>query len=474
MSEVTLSHFTRPDIPRALARFTTTAMNRTSFFFIAPTLALVTALSAPLLPAANAAPQLGQSAGFTEAFQPDFSDRDMDLIVETLELEDWQRTIVESLLADYKNDFRVGVDGLKDKLKAKGEEIKAGGDRNAMGIIMGPIGEWSREKAMLGHRFLDNLRGQLSESQAARWDALERAMRREKELPRGVLSGESVNLIAIARESTVSAESSDRSKDVLEEYSGALDDALRARASQLAQSQPIIQEAMVAQDWGRGLTQLEAIVARRVALRDVQDRYIDAIAAALGSAGPDFKERALRAAYPQAYRPSPMVPYFAAARALAGLSPEQITAIDSIEREYVVAYADLENRWANGMRMHEPKAQLADVRVRMAAATGDVAKPDPDPYRAFRDERERMNEKAREDVAKVVGDALAQQLPGGAEKAKADRAGSATVLKDGSDRGSFGKSGDRATRGKGALREASKDAPSLAEPSPVTAPSTAE
>ena len=448
-------------------------MNRT-FCLVAPIVALVTASSAPLLPAANAAPQLGQSAGFTEAFQPDFSDRDMDLIVETLELEDWQRTIVESLLADYKNDFRVGVDGLKDKLKAKGEEIKAGGDRNAMGIIMGPIGEWSREKAMLGQRFLDNLRGQLSESQAARWDALERAMRREKELPRGVLSGESVNLIVIARDSGVTGDSDDRTKAVVEEYSIALDDALRARASQLAQSQPLIQEAMVAQDWGKGLTQLEAIVARRVALRDVQDRYIDVIATALGSAGPDFKERALRAAYPQAYRPSPMVPYFAAARALAGLSPEQVTAIDSIEREYVVAYADLENRWANGMRMHEPKAQLADVRVRMAAATGDVAKPDPDPYRAFRDERERMNEKARADVAKVVGDDLAQQLPGGAEKAKADRAASAAASKEGSDRGSFGKSGDRAIRGKGGLREGSKDAPPLAEPPPSTSPSTAE
>jgi hypothetical protein len=434
---------------------------------VAPIAALTILSSPSLVCSAGAAPQLGQSAGFTEAFQPDFLARDMDLIVDTLELEDWQRTILESLLADYQNDFRVGVDGLKDKLKAKGEEIKAGGDRNAMGIIMGPIGDWSREKAMLRQRFLDNLRGQLSESQAARWDALERAMLREKELPRGVLSGESLNLIVIARDVTLTPELSDQSKVVIEEYSVALDEALRARASQLAQSQPIIQDAMVAQDWGRGLTQLEAIVARRVALRDLQDRYIEAIAASLGTAGADFRERALRAAYAQAYRPSPLIPYFASARAIAGVTPEQVSAIDSIEAAYVVAYADLENRWAATMRSHEPKAQLADVKVRIAAATGDGAKPDPDPYRALRDERERMNEKARRDVADVLGPELAMQLPGAVDKAKADRAAQS---KGGEDSDSVKTSSERAPRVKGGVRDGSKDVPERANSGSSTSP----
>jgi hypothetical protein len=447
-------------------------MNRL-FRLALPTLAIALVPSLSMGHSAGAAPQLGQSAGFTEAFQADFLARDMDLIVETLELEEWQRTILESLLADYQNDFRIGVDGLKDKLKAKGEEIKAGGDRNAMGIIMGPIGEWTREKAMLRQRFLDNLRGQLSESQAARWDALERAMLREKELPRGVLSGESLNLIVIAREATLTPEAAEQSKVVLEEYSVALDDALRARASQLAQSQPIIQESMVDQNWGKGLTQLEAIVARRVALRDLQDRYIEAIAASLGSAGADFRERALRAAFPQAYRPSPMIPYFAAARALAGVTPEQVSAIDAVEAAYVVAYADLENRWAAGMRTHEPKAQLADVRLRMAAASGEGVKPDPDPYRTFRDERERMNEKARQDVADILGAELALQLPGAAEKAKADRA--SMMPTKGGEGSPIGKSsGERGSRSKGELREAGKETPQRANQRPATSPATAE
>lgn len=446
-------------------------MNRLSCI-AAPLVALATIAANPSGPHALGAPQLGQSAGFTEAFQPDFLARDMSLIVETLELEDWQRTILESLLADYQNDFRVGVDGLKDKLKEKGEEIKAGGERNAMGIIMGPIGDWTREKAMLRQRFLDNLRGQLSESQAARWDALDRAMLREKELPRGVLSGESINLIVIARDVALTPDIRDRSKVVLEEYSVSLDEALRARAAQLAQSQPLIQDAMVNQDWRAGLMQLEAIVARRIALRDVQDRYIDAIAASLGTAGADFRERALRNAYALAYRPSPMIPYFASARALPGLSAGQVSAIDAVEAAYVVAYADLENRWADGMRMHEPKAQVADVKVRIAAATGDVPKPDPDPYRAFRDERERMNQQARDDVEAIVGPDLAVQLPGGAEKAKGERL--ALPPKGGDDRGIGKSAAEKEARSKGELREAAKGGVQSGGQRPDTSPATAE
>ncbi|MBU3729563.1 MAG: hypothetical protein FGM37_10015 [Phycisphaerales bacterium] len=441
---------------------------------VAPAAALALLLSPALVRPANAAPQLGQSAGFTEAFQPDFLARDMDLIVETLELEEWQRTILQSLLDDYQNDFRIGVDGLKDKLKAKGEEIKASGSRDAMGIIMGPIGEWSREKAMLKQRFLDNLRGQLSESQAARWDALDRAMLRDKELPRGVLSGESINLIAIARDMTISPEVADGSKPVLEEYSVALDEALRARASQMAQSQPIIQEAMVAQDWRKGLVQIEAIVARRVALRDVQDRYIDAIAAALGTAGADFRERALRTAYPQAYRPSPLIQFFASARALPGVTPEQLSALDAIEAAYVVSHVDLESRWAAAMRLHEPKAQLLDVQLRAAAAGGaEIAKPDSDPYRGLREERDRMNQKAHEDVAKVLGPELAELLPGGGDKARAERA--AAARKDGSDESDgLGKSAGAKQRMKPEARDSGKEAVERSVRRPATSPGSSE
>lgn len=439
---------------------------------------LASALAAGLAGAAGsavAAPQLGKSAGFAEAFQPDFLARDMDLIVEVLELEDWQRTIVESLLADYQNDFRVGVDGVKDKLKSKGDQIKASGDGNAMGVIMGPISEWSQEKRVLRQRFLDNLRGQLSESQAARWDALERAMLREKELPRGELSGESVNLIALARDVEISPDIAERTKPLMEEYSVALDGALKARASQVAQSTPLIQDALVRQDWNGGLLQVEAIVARRVALRDLQDEYVQKFAAALGPAGADFRERAQRAGYPEAYRPSPMIQWFAAARALPGVSPEQAAGIDSIEAKYVVDYADIENRWAAAIRTEEPKRQVADIRARAAAATGQGEKPNADPYKPLRDERDRLAEAARTAVADLLGQELAMQLPG-ADKGRGERAAKEMPSKDGADGAGYGKrSPDRDARTKGSLRETSqKGLVPRGSERPATAPSGAE
>jgi hypothetical protein len=112
------------------------------------------------------------------------------------------------------------------------------------------------------------------------------------------------------------------------------------------------------------------------------------------------------------------------------------------------------------------------VRLRMAAASGEGVKPDPDPYRMFRDERERMNERARQDVADILGAELAMQLPGAAEKAKADRASMMPAKGEGSPIGKS--SSERGKGGKGELREAGKETPQRANQRPATSPSTAE
>lgn len=162
-------------------------------------LTLCLVLGASVLPTVPAHAQLGMQAGFVEAFQPDFLHRDMDLFRQYLLLEEWQQPIVESLLKDYLADFKIGTDGLRDTMKNMKDQIIAAGDQGAIGVIMGPIDRWIEEKARLKGRFVDNLRSQLSEEQMNHWVDLERAMRREKELPRGELSGEAIDLSLISR-----------------------------------------------------------------------------------------------------------------------------------------------------------------------------------------------------------------------------------------------------------------------------------
>ena len=155
------------------------------------------------LSAPPAQAQLGLQAGFVEAFQPDYMNRDITLFVDFLILEDWQVPTVETLMKDYSDDFKVGCDGLRDEMKGMKDQIINAGDQGAMGVIMLPINKWIQEKARLKQRFVENLRSVLSDEQQERWPKLERAMRREKELPRGLLSGESVDLRQVSRECEV-------------------------------------------------------------------------------------------------------------------------------------------------------------------------------------------------------------------------------------------------------------------------------
>lgn len=361
--------------------------------------------------------QMGLQAGFVEAFQPDYLKRDMTLFVDYLALEEWQQPTVESLLADYSSDFTVGVDGLRDRMKGMKDQILGAGEQGAIAVIMKPISEWSHEKARLKQRFIDNLRSVLSDEQQARWPQLERAMRREKELPRGVLSGESLDLRQVSRDCEIPPETMLAAKEVLEQYEVALDAALVARSAQMATSQEKIKDAMVAQDFATGLTQLEMIVAKRVALRDLQEQSIELIATAYGAPwGPTFRTRAFAAAYPMVFRPSPMIAYVAAARELPGLSPAQLEQLNVLEAAYVVRYSDLELRLAAMHRIEEPKKQSEETRRRMNQGTANAVKSG-DPYKPLHEERDAMNEKLRADIAAVLGPELALHMPGAAKLA---------------------------------------------------------
>ncbi len=377
--------------------------------------ALCVGLSAPVAQA-----QLGLQAGFVEAFQPDYMNRDITLFVDFLALEEWQVPTVESLMQDYSDDFKLGTDGLRDEMKGMKDQIINAGDKGAMGVIMGPINKWILEKARLKQRFIENLRSVLSDEQQARWPKLERAMRREKELPRGLLSGESVDLRQVSRECEIPPDVMLANKEVLEEYEIGLDAALVVRANQLLASQDKIKEALVAQDYVRGLKELELIVATRVALRDLQDSSREAIAKGYGDTwGPIFLAKALSTAFPAVYRPSPMIPYFAAALELSGLSPEQIAQLNALQVEYVTFYEDWRTRLAVLYRTEEPKKQTEETRRKASQGGANVQKPPSDPYRPMLDERDAMDEKTRQKIAQIVGPELSEQLPGAAKLASA-------------------------------------------------------
>lgn len=393
-------------------------MHRRLYFRLEQTMkfSLCRLAAASVLLAAVTSPapaQLGASAGFREAFTPDYMPRDMDLFVEFLELEDWQQPIVQVLIENYQSDFSAGVEAMRDRIHSMKDRIQ-GSDPGTLAVVMQPITQWGAEKKLLAARFVEDVRSQLSEQQMSYgWPRLERAMNRDKELPRGELGGESIDLFILTHEIGVTPDALLSAKEALAAYELSVDQAIVTRRQQMDRSQPIIQQAMVDGDFRTGLAELERIVAARVALRDAQEAATLQVAAALGEPwSAKLIDEALRRSYPTVYRTTDLTGFFAEVRALEGLTADQLARISALEVEYRSLYDGVTGQLLAKHRTEEPRTLTQGVRVSLARQEARAEKVDPNPYSQLQTERERLDEKYRQSVVDILGDELTAKLTG--------------------------------------------------------------
>ncbi len=300
--------------------------------------------------------QFGAQAGFADAFRPEFLDRDMPLFVEILKLEDWQRPIVEVLLQDYMISFEAGVDEVKDKMRALQGRIGNARPDAVMELILEPLTAWDTERSALGATFLRNIKAQLTGDQISRWPRFERTLRREKELPKGELMGESVDLYTLIRTMRFPYEIEEGLDPLLVEYELSLDSALSVRAAKIASLQEEIKDAMAGMDFDAGLRATDQIMSTRVLVRRVQDDYIEKITAALpDELGEQFRRTALLDGYPRAFRPTPIPRLIESVRSSdPELSDAQVAQLDEIEADFELRLESLEMRIVEAYRANQP------------------------------------------------------------------------------------------------------------------------
>ena len=251
------------------------------------------AAAAVLVATPHAGAQTGRRAMFTEAFRPDIMQRDIALLVSSLQLEEWQRPIMEALLEDYMTSFNTGVEAMKDKMKAAAEAVTQAGAANADQVLartMEPLNAWRQEKERLGEKFMTDVKSQLGPQQLERWPNFERAVRRERLLPEGELSGESVDLFAMVTRMQPSPAEEEALRGTMTAYELALDEALRARADRSKQLRASMEQAMGARDTDRQADVQDQMMQSSIAVREVNDRAIDSIAGAFGERGAAFRQ----------------------------------------------------------------------------------------------------------------------------------------------------------------------------------------
>ena len=397
------------------------------------TLIASVAVATAIAMAAPAQAQFGGRAGFGEAFVPDILQRDLPLMTSSLQLEEWQRPVVEALLQDYVTAFSTGVEALKDRMKSESQNAQRADPTNADAIlekVMKPMNSWREEKRRMLDKFMADLKSQLGPQQLERWPSFERTLRRERMLHDGDLSGESTDLFAVMSRMQLDTVHEEMVKPAIAVYEVALDDALVARDRGMRAIEPELAEAMRSMNHDKGADAQERTMPLRIAVRSANDAGIDSIAKALGDRGEEFRTLALEAGYRDVFRPHPVTILMQQARALDSLTPEQGTQIDALMAEFAGVCHEQNMQLYEAVRAEEPKAPrkraeaAAQRRAGSATPTMPQASNASDPVVKARVERERTGEPFRERLMAILTPEQQAELPGGMKVDPANQPGS--------------------------------------------------
>jgi hypothetical protein len=376
---------------------------------------LAVTMLAPLLVVTPARAQFGAAAGFADAFRPEFLDRDMPLFVEQLELEDWQRPIIEMLLQDYATAFELGVEQVKEKMRESAVVIgNSGRNDDAMKMILEPITAWDAARRQLREEFLLNVRAQLSSDQNNRWSRFERSLRREKELPKGEISGESLDLYLMARTLRMPYEIEELIDPLLVQYELELDAALEARSRRIDSLQDSIKDAMTSMNFDQGLEATDKIMETRVAIRRIQDRWVDQISNQLPEDyGVKFRRNALERGYPKAFRPTAIPRLLESVRTITDLSADQVESFDQIEGEFDAQLMALQQRIILAIQEFEPTEPRLRVERLIERRNGNAQRREPSRADTLVAEKNDLVDETRLRILAVLTPEQTGEIPGG-------------------------------------------------------------
>lgn len=314
----------------------------------------------------------GGAGAFADMNRHDYLHRDIVLFAQALDMDEGQRVILESLYEDYRSWFDAGWEKTRQRLNDMREELASADRDQVISLVLQPLEDWLREKLQLKDQFEQNVKVILNPMQLERWGAFERQMLREKTLHAGRLSGESLNLFHVLRELRLSERMMMQIDPTIERYDNALHEALVARNAALQEEQRAVIRSMRHQEVSSAaVARVREQVKRRIAVRNVNDLFIEEIAAVLPEQyAEQFRQEALQRAYPRAFRPLPAQRVFDAALQL-DLEEEKLSQIAALREAMLEEFAVINVRLHQGIREHEPKAMINQAEMAEARQAGE-------------------------------------------------------------------------------------------------------
>jgi hypothetical protein len=429
--------------------------------------------------------RMGIQNQLRDAFEPDFVRRDVPLFKEQLGMDDTQMVVVEQLMRDYEDAFEPAREEMTNQMQDIGrqmmapmmspdmqekwrgamdearqqmeqmaqekgaeltpeerqqffrqqmeklgesvqKEMKQSGAfdqmRASLGTMVTDFNKWQGTKTRLRKTFVDGLQASLSKPQQDKWPAFERFLAREKTLARGTISGESVNLFVVLDEAGLSKETFAKLQSIMDEYELQLDNALKARNDFLAANQPKYLESIQSGDVDAAKRFADRSFDLRSKVRDVNDRYREAICAELSADdAARVRAAALASAYERVYGGNRVQRAFEAALKLEGLEASVTEAINALSAQYASEVGPMNDRIVQAIRKEEPVRQTEEMTRVVGFLSGDVPmsqmfRPrggDQGESAELFDKRNEMNDTYMERLEKLLTPEQWESLPKG-------------------------------------------------------------
>jgi hypothetical protein len=326
--------------------------------------------------------------------------------------------------AFFRERMQKAVEEFAQQSQASGLDAELKG---AIGELLEKLEQWQSRKAQLRTNFTEGLKVVLDDDQLALWPAFERFLNREKTLPRGRISGESLNLFFVVDEMRMPPEDFARIEPLFDDYETRLDNALKARNAYLEESMPRIMKAVQSQDSGDAERIFRRQADLRAAVRDVNDEFRKAMVNALGDTewARALDKQVLETGWDRFFRPTNTDRMFEEAMKLEDLDPAVLQSVRELYASYRTELSPMNNRLKDLARTEEPSQIVRDGErmvtmmsqgiAGMARGFGPGGGNDAgeDPMRKVFDERNDLGDRYEERLKALLTPEQFEKLPRG-------------------------------------------------------------
>jgi uncharacterized protein (DUF2267 family) len=342
-------------------------------------------------------PASAQMEYMAEAMRPAYMTRDLVVFSEGLNLDDTQDVIIEAMFDSYDDDFQAGWAATQERLNRIADEIKKNpptSSKETLEPVLNALGDWLEEKRALDEGLLDNVQAILIDDQRQLWPGFNQRLYREKHMNRGRLSGESVDLFQIIRDSDLSQSAENAIFDNLEEYAVALDVTIRKRDRILRGNPKKLFDNILSGNAKQDDSVVDDLIRARVEVRDLNDRYIEILASGLiGEDSENFRARALKRGYPRIYRRTPAQRIFRQAAENENYADDIIVQILQLEESYLQELLTINHELLVMTRKHEPEVHRHRQLAGQVRRDGGTPSKLEDPTREVYKSREELGKR---------------------------------------------------------------------------------